>query len=318
MTLMHNCLLGLQEYLTGSKLVAVVFIAVFIFFVLREKNNIVIYSAVCAALLIFPPTAALISVYASAHTEYVWLWAMLPVLAFSSYFLTLLVLRISGTSKLLCCAIVLLALLLCGDFGTGSWSDGTPLWLQAQTIDSATDSSEDSLLDSLVADPSESTLCASLLEHLGGMVSDGAIAQDACIWGSQDIMEYVRVYAPDFTTIYGRGIRDDRLGAFTYDDYCECYYMLYEYTVNVTNYGAFDFMSTSRPIYSYESEEYETTSHIRGKDIILLTQTEGANLFVFKVPAEYDRDALDKIVSKLHLNLEEYFPGGDYGYVILY
>jgi len=231
---------GLTEYITGNKLAIFVFLMAFAYAAARiaerathnkssetmPSNNksraeggihstsdgrfhfgkddriLSVYAIVMSLVLVCPLTASLLRLYATRHTPYVMLWAALPVVIFTAYFLTGVIAyaaRHRGKALILPSIVAVCMLLLCTNLGVPNVS------YTAQTA-------------------SETTEYDELISYM----SDNGLTEGT-VWAPSDVITYIRAYAPEYSVLYGRNMWEESLNAYTYDTYSDDLAELYEY-----------------------------------------------------------------------------------------
>ena len=163
-------------------------------FLSRRTMPLALYAGAASVLVILPPTAWALSLYFTAYDSYAMFWSIVPVnlliaftgcTAFFAYEEKLRSLSLPMRAALL--LLLTAAVLLCGDCGQGLWRrDAAP--------------KEE-------PDP---------VKELRSRYPEGTY-----LLAPDDIQAAVRIYAPEFQTLYGRDLWDPSLQGYTYDKYSE-------------------------------------------------------------------------------------------------
>ncbi len=204
--LIRNAWMGWLDYTTYGKLAALFFGAL-LFFWLRgeeDREGVLSYSALMAALCLCPVTAAVLMLYQSRFYDYQWIWGLVPVTLVIAWGISVLLTRIwekykkGGLGKRIGFTLLTAAILvMCGDMGAGGTDAGAGY--HRENVYEKQQKAQ---------------------EVLAG-IFQLAPGKKICLWAPREIMEFARSGSGSVELVYGRDMWDLRLGAYTYDSYDE-------------------------------------------------------------------------------------------------
>ena len=187
---------GLERYLTGNKMIVLLFALLLVFGLAGRKrieqkgNRMLIYTLVLSVLLICPITAAAVMIYQTGYYDYEWAWSMVPVTIVIAYGITLLIKEQPDKKQTLVGLLMAAAVFfLCGNQGT----------LQVAETREA-DAMED---------------VQELLQCIQGR------SGRRLLWAPKNIMQEMRRQDGNILLIYGRDMWDAKAGAYDYEAYSE-------------------------------------------------------------------------------------------------
>lgn len=185
----------------------------------QEQQNFWWYTAVSAALAIFPLSAAVWMGYQTRFYDYEWIWSAVPVTGFiAAAAAGLYAKKISDIGKnekwkipaMLLCGLA--AVWLCGSMGTERVQG---MWMQQNRYE-AQGTEEKWAEDS-----------AQVL--LTGYREVSASSQKLCVWASSEVLMHIREQSGEICLLYGRNMWEDALNAYSYDMYDAEVIRLYEW-----------------------------------------------------------------------------------------
>lgn len=206
---------GYTQYITYGKYLVLVFAAlIYLWNQKKEKTKPLLLYGVCSLfLVIFAPTAMVLVKYQTYYYDYPWLFGLVPVTVLIAWGAVCFLMECRKTAaesksgkKIGILSVVLLLgiLFLCGNMiGSVNGKKKT-----AEEAEQALQSTEEIL--SLVHEKS-------------------ANADNICIWGPKEVLEYMRAVDPSVTLLYGRTMWEPSLGGYTYDTYSEEQNALYQW-----------------------------------------------------------------------------------------
>lgn len=199
--LLRNAMLGWKDYTEHGKYAAV-FLAVLLFLWMQKEKRkgaglqMLYYSTVTAALVIFPFTAAALMVYQTRFYDYIWLFSYVPVTLMIAYGATILwqwcrdnVWKGSRWKMAAGIAFGVSVLILCGNLGGQDWQQERRNREIAEQV--------------LVT-----------LEQNGN-------TENICLWAPEEMMDYARALDGNIKLPYGRNMWETALDAYAYDVYDE-------------------------------------------------------------------------------------------------
>lgn len=206
---------GYTQYITYGKYLVLVFAAlIYLWNQKKEKTRPLLLYGICSLfLVIFAPTAMALVKYQTYYYDYPWLFGLVPVTVLIAWGAVCFLMECRKTAaesksgkKIGILSVVLLLgiLFLCGNM-TGSVNGKKKT---AEEAEQALQSTKEIL--SLVHEKS-------------------ANADNICIWGPKEVLEYVRAVDPSVTLLYGRTMWEPSLGGYTYDTYSEEQNALYQW-----------------------------------------------------------------------------------------
>lgn len=206
---------GYTQYITYGKYLVLVFAAlIYLWNQKKEKTKPLLLYGICSLfLVIFAPTAMALVKYQTYYYDYPWLFGLVPVTVLIAWGAVCFLMECRKTAaesksgkKIGILSVVLLLgiLFLCGNM-TGSVNGKKKT---AEEAEQALQSTEEIL--SLVHEKS-------------------ANADNICIWGPKEVLEYMRAVDPSVTLLYGRTMWEPSLGGYTYDTYSEEQNALYQW-----------------------------------------------------------------------------------------
>lgn len=206
---------GYTQYITYGKYLVLVFAAlIYLWNQKKEKTRPLLLYGICSLfLVIFAPTAMALVKYQTYYYDYPWLFGLVPVTVLIAWGAVCFLMECRKTAaesksgkKIGILSVVLLLgiLFLCGNM-TGSVNGKKKT---ADEAEQALQSTEEIL--SLVHEKS-------------------ANADNICIWGPKEVLEYMRAVDPSVTLLYGRTMWEPSLGGYTYDTYSEEQNALYQW-----------------------------------------------------------------------------------------
>lgn len=206
---------GYTQYITYGKYLVLVFAAlIYLWNQKKEKTRPLLLYGICSLfLVVFAPTAMALVKYQTYYYDYPWLFGLVPVTVLIAWGAVCFLMECRKTAaesksgkKIGILSVVLLLgiLFLCGNM-TGSVNGKKKT---AEEAEQALQSTKEIL--SLVHEKS-------------------ANADNICIWGPKEVLEYVRAVDPSVTLLYGRTMWEPSLGGYTYDTYSEEQNALYQW-----------------------------------------------------------------------------------------
>lgn len=221
---------GYTQYITYGKYLVLVFAAlIYLWNQKKEKTRPLLLYGICSLfLVIFAPTAMALVKYQTYYYDYPWLFGLVPVTVLIAWGAVCFLMECRKTASesksgkkigILSVVLLLGILFLCGNM-TGSVNGKKKT---ADEAEQALQSTEEIL--SLVHEKS-------------------ANADNICIWGPKEVLEYMRAVDPSVTLLYGRTMWEPSLGGYTYDTYSEEQNALYQWmedlVQNAENAGTAD------------------------------------------------------------------------------
>ena len=221
---------GYTQYITYGKYLVLVFAAlIYLWNQKKEKTKPLLLYGICSLfLVIFAPTAMALVKYQTYYYDYPWLFGLVPVTVLIAWGAVCFLMECRKTAEesksgkkigILSVVLLLGILFLCGNM-TGSVNGKKKT---AEEAEQALQSTEEIL--SLVHEKS-------------------ANADNICIWGPKEVLEYMRAVDPSVTLLYGRTMWEPSLGGYTYDTYSEEQNALYQWmedlVQNAENAGTAD------------------------------------------------------------------------------
>lgn len=212
MKYLSEALLGVSEYFTVNKLIAICFaILLYEFFVHEKLSDFMKYTLVVLLMVLVPVTAAVLLIYQPAIYEYGFLWTLVPVVAVVSYagvrFLWDMLpgMEKSGRGKYVVGALAVGGILfLLGNRGI----------VQAVSLEEAElRSGYEQLADSL--------------------------DEDTVLWGPRDLMQWVRRKNGEVKLAYGLDMWDAQAAAYDGDAYEPELIAAYEWMQGVEGYNLY-------------------------------------------------------------------------------
>lgn len=174
-----------------------------------DMAGLLVYSALMAAVCIFPPTAAVLMQYQTRFYDYEWIWSLVPMTAVIAVGGTIFLGKIwedylcrskkSGIRPFIVTGAVVAIILASGSLGQKNWSGDV--------------------------DKEERNEMFQVLR----LLTAEAGRTDICLWAPRDIMECARSYSGSISLPYGRNMWDSALGAYTYETYDETRQELYQW-----------------------------------------------------------------------------------------
>ena len=221
--LIRNARLGWMDYMENGKFVALLLIALLIFWFWRREawnkyQTLFKYTTLLTLLCICPLTAVALMLYQTKFYDYEWIWNAVPITLVISLAITLLWTERKETKgKILVGTLAMLAILYCcGSMGQKSWDFDREREQRKQA--------------------------EAILEN----VTEKGQNQNITLWAPREIMAYARALDGDIRLPYGRNMWDPALNAYSYDTYGEQELELYEWMCQVeeTGEGEVDCMET--------------------------------------------------------------------------
>ena len=220
--LLENAWLGLQQFTSSGKLMAVLPAALMYLWLCgnqdrkRENATLLSYTSLMTVCCILPVTALPLMLYQTRFYDYPWVWSLVPITAVTAWAGTELLhqcwkgFRWDQWRKGLPVSLLLLALLaLCSGMG----SIGYDRRDEAQRRTEA-----------------EQVLTGILEQTEGGR-------KDLLLWGPREVIEYAREFDGAFRLLYGRNMWDAALGAYSDEAYSLEVQNLYLWMENVDESG---------------------------------------------------------------------------------
>lgn len=215
--LLKNAWIGWQDYTREGKLVVLLLASLlFLWFGRkhREQKALLYYTSMATACCIVPVSAVVLMLYQTKFYDYEWIWSMVPLTAVTAYGISLFWTEYCGERKaggwrgrLPLTALLLAAVLLCGNFSGQIWKDG--------------EGREEKQQAGIVLD----------------MLSAHCPESNICLWAPREIMEYARETDASLRLPYGRNMWDYALNAYSYDVYDEEILLLYQWMTQVEETG---------------------------------------------------------------------------------
>ncbi len=253
---------GYTQYITYGKYLVLVFAAlIYLWNQKKEKTKPLLLYGICSLfLVIFAPTAMALVKYQTYYYDYPWLFGLVPVtilIAWGAVCFLMECRKTAAESKsgkkigILSVVLLLGILFLCGNM-TGSVNGKKK---SANEAEQALQSTEEIL--SLVHEKS-------------------ANADNICIWGPKEALEYMRAVDPAVTLLYGRTMWEPSLGGYTYDTYSEEQNALYQWmedlVQNAENAGTAEMVvQDAAPEEGAELQEAEQTAYLEAADAYFKT-----------------------------------------------
>lgn len=206
---------GYTQYITYGKYLVLVFAAlIYLWNQKKEKTRPLLLYGICSLfLVIFAPTAMALVKYQTYYYDYPWLFGLVPVTVLIAWGAVCFLMECRKTASesksgkkigILSVVLLLGILFLCGNM-TGSVNGKKK----------TTDEAEQAL--------------QSTEEILSLVHEKSANADNICIWGPKEVLEYMRAVDPSVTLLYGRTMWEPSLGGYTYDTYSEEQNALYQW-----------------------------------------------------------------------------------------
>ena len=206
---------GYTQYITYGKYLVLVFAAlIYLWNQKKEKTKPLLLYGICSLfLVIFAPTAMALVKYQTYYYDYPWLFGLVPVTALIAWGAVCFLIECRKTATesksgkrigILSIVLLLGVLFLSGNM-TGSVNGKKRT---ANEAEQALQSTE---------------------EILRFVHEKSANADNICIWGPKEALEYMRAVDPSVTLLYGRTMWEPSLGGYTYDTYSEEQNALYQW-----------------------------------------------------------------------------------------
>lgn len=207
--LLHNAAAGWADYKAGGKLAVLLLASLLYLWFSRkakEQSTLILYATAATICCILPVTAALLMLYQTKFYGYERIWSLVPMTAVTAYGLVVFLKEqwtgSNGRGRrgaLPVTALVLLAVLLCGNLGGDA---GERAEKNAQRKEAAA---------------------------ITGMLLEDDPQADICLLAPAGILEYARETDGRIRLVYGRNMWDPSLNAYAYDSYDEKALELYQW-----------------------------------------------------------------------------------------
>lgn len=249
-----NAWAGWQNYKDGVKLIALLILALLLFWFLWEKERkhyrrVVLYTTLMTVCCICPLTAALLMGYQTKFYDYEWIWNAVPitiVIALAGTILwTGLTERYRGQKgyQWKCIGItglLVAVILLCGSLGNPDLGQKELIyeWEVNDEPMHGEKLAETERVLAVLAESGEITENETATETGATAESQTATANETIVlWAPKNIMEYARALDGDIRLVYGRNMWDISLNAYSYDTYGDGENTLYAWMNNLEETG---------------------------------------------------------------------------------
>lgn len=212
--LIRNAWTGWLDYTENSKMVALFFLALVLYWFSRrgktEKYHALFkYSTFIAILCVCPFAAAVLMWYQTRFYDYRWIWNLAPITLVISITITFLWTEIKERKgRVIILTLSILGILYCsGSMGNEVWN----VREENRQLEQATE--------------------------VLAVITENGQNSEITLWAPREVMSYARALYGEITLPYGRNMWDPALNAYSYDTYGEREQKMYEWMCSMEQTG---------------------------------------------------------------------------------